>query len=230
MSGSVHPNPGPILSCSMCAENVTWRRKSVQCCTCSEWVQLRCSQLSLSKFRALGNSHFWSCHPMPQHCDSLLRHVYLHCKTWAPSANAAILPQPRLQTSYPPSAHFIPSHSAPSTLSLTPVPPLLPLTLSGFFSGMMEIFEPGALNYFTFSRPILSTSSTSRNPISTYLTFSDFLDSLLCDLIAPTPGLAFSLLMLPTLAASSSFSSGRVYLSLNFLPHLFHHLIPILIM
>ena len=29
MSGNVHPNPGPVLSCSVCAGNVTWRSKSV---------------------------------------------------------------------------------------------------------------------------------------------------------------------------------------------------------
>ena len=63
MSGNVHPNPGPIFPCSVCAGNVTWRDKSVQCCTCSKWVHLRCSQLSLSKFRALGSSHSWSCFP-----------------------------------------------------------------------------------------------------------------------------------------------------------------------
>ena len=57
MSGNVHPNPGPIFPCSVCAENVAWRSKSVQCCTCSKWVHLRCSQLSLSKFRALDTSH-----------------------------------------------------------------------------------------------------------------------------------------------------------------------------
>ena len=57
MSANVHPNPGPILSCSVCAGNVTWRGKSVQCCTCLKWVHLRCSQLSLSKLRALGSSH-----------------------------------------------------------------------------------------------------------------------------------------------------------------------------
>ena len=34
MSGNVHPNPGPIFPCSVCAVNVTWRGKSVQCCTC----------------------------------------------------------------------------------------------------------------------------------------------------------------------------------------------------
>ena len=56
MSGNVHPNPGPICPCSVCAGNVTWRGKSVLCCTCSKWVHLRCSQLSLSKFRALDSS------------------------------------------------------------------------------------------------------------------------------------------------------------------------------
>ena len=61
MSGNVRPNPSPIFPCSVCAGNVTWRGKSVQCCTCSKWVHLRCSQLSLSKFRALGSSHSWSC-------------------------------------------------------------------------------------------------------------------------------------------------------------------------
>ena len=63
MSGNVHPNPGPIFPCSVCAGNVTWRGKSVLCCTCSKWVHLRCSQLSLSKFRALGSYHSGSCPP-----------------------------------------------------------------------------------------------------------------------------------------------------------------------
>ena len=63
MSGSVHPNPGPIFPCSVCAGYVTWRGKSVQCCTRFKWVHLRCSQLSLSEFRALGSSHSWSCLP-----------------------------------------------------------------------------------------------------------------------------------------------------------------------
>ena len=63
MSGNVYPNPGAIFPCSVCTGNVTWRGKSVQCCTCSKWVHLRCSQLSLSNFRALGSSHSWSCLP-----------------------------------------------------------------------------------------------------------------------------------------------------------------------
>ena len=60
MSGNVHSNPGPIFPCSMCAGNVTWRDKSVQCCTCSKWVHLRCSQLSLSKYRTLGSFYSWT--------------------------------------------------------------------------------------------------------------------------------------------------------------------------
>ena len=152
------------------------------------------------------------------------------------STNIALLPHPRLQTSYPPSAHFISSPSASSPPSLAPgcpsAPPASspPLTLSGFFNRMLEVFEHEALNYFTFSRLILSTLSVSRNPILSHLPLSGFLDSLLCILIAPTPGLAYSLLMPCTLAAASSLSSGKAYPFLNFLPPLFLRLIPTLIM
>ena len=74
---------------------------------------------------------------------------------------------------------------------------------------MLEVFEPGSLNSFAFFRLILSTLSASRNPILTPLPLSGFLDSLLCIVIAPTPGLAFSLVIPRTLAGASSFSSGR---------------------
>ena len=87
MSGNVHPNPGPIFPCSVCAGNVTWRGKSVRCCTYSKWVHPRCSQLSLSKFRALGRSHSCSCPPCRNTVTSssdFLRHVYLHCTIWTP--------------------------------------------------------------------------------------------------------------------------------------------------
>ena len=150
-------------------------------------------------------------------------------------ANAALSPHPRLQTSYPPSAHYISSPAAPppttvpcSWLSLCASTPLL--TLSGFFNRMLEIFKSGALNYSTFFCPILSTLSAFRNAILTPLPLSGFLDSLLCILLAPTPGLAFSLLISRKLAAAWSFSSGRTYLFLNFLPPLFLRLIPTLIM
>ena len=120
----------------------------------------------------------------------------------------------------------LPPHHRPLLLAVL----LRLLPLSGFFNGMQEVFEPKALNYFTFFRPILSTLSASRNPILTHLPLSGFLDYLLCVLVAPTPGLAFSLVLPHTLAAASSFLSGRAYLSLNFLPPLFLRLIPTLIM
>ena len=63
MSINVHHNPGPIFPCLVFATNVTWRSRSVRCCTCSKWVHLSCSQLSLSKLRTLGSSHSWSYRP-----------------------------------------------------------------------------------------------------------------------------------------------------------------------
>ena len=136
MSGNVHPNPGHIFPCSACAGNVTWRGKSVQCCTCSKWVHLRCSQLSLSKFRALGSSHSWSCPPCGNTMtfSSNSSHMYTSTvQSGPPSANPALPPHLRLQTSYPPSAHFISSPSAPSPPSLAPgcssSPPLPPDSL-----------------------------------------------------------------------------------------------------
>ena len=63
LSGNVHPKPGPVFPCSVCAGNETWRRRSVKCGSCSKWVHLKCSLLSRSKFKTLGSSHSWSCPP-----------------------------------------------------------------------------------------------------------------------------------------------------------------------
>ena len=95
MSGNVHPNSCPVFPCLACAGNVTWRGRSVQCCTCSNWVHLKCSLLPFldSKLWAAltpGASLpaapllFWSCYTY-QHCDfllGLLQLVYLHCSIW----------------------------------------------------------------------------------------------------------------------------------------------------
>ena len=142
-----------------------------------------------------------------------------------PSANAALLPHPRLQSSnlLSPSAHSVSSPSAPSPLPLAPGCPStpsafsFPVTPSGFSNGMLEVFKPGTLNCYTFFRPTALIFSASRNPILPHLPLFRFLNSLLCVLIAPTPGLAFSLVMPRTLAAASLFSSGRAYPCLNFL-------------
>ena len=127
MSGNVHPNLRPIFPCSVCAGNVTWRGRSVQCCACSKWVHLRCSQLSLSQLRALGSSHSWSCPPcritVTPSLDS--SDMYTSPVQSSPaSANTALWPHPRLQTSY---ALSISSPSAPPPLPLAhgffPAPP-----------------------------------------------------------------------------------------------------------
>ena len=86
-------------------------------------------------------------------------------------------------------------------------PPMTPLRL---FNGMPVVFKPGALNCFTFFCRIPLTLSVSSNPILTHHSLFEFLDSLLCALILPTPGLAFPLVMQRTLVAASSFLSGRV--------------------
>ena len=70
---------------------------------------------------------------------------------------------------------------------------------------MLQVFEPGALNYFTFFRPTLSILSASRNPILTHFPLSGFLVSLPCVLFAPTLGLAFSLVMPRTLVGGHHF-------------------------
>ena len=238
MNGNVHPNPGPIFSCSVCAGNVTWRGKSVQCCTCSKWVHLRCSQPSLSKFKTLGSSHSWSCPPCritvtlsSDSSDTYTSTVQSGPPLLMLHSRPTFVSKPLIL--HLPILHLLPlpPQHRPLLLAvlLRLLPPLPPLTLSGFCNGMLEISEPGALNYFIFSRPILSTLSTFRNPILYHFPLSGFLDSLLCTLIAPTLGLAFSLLMPPTLAAALSFSSGRAYPFLNFLPHRFLCLIPTLI-
>ena len=173
-----------------------------------------------------------------QHCDSLLRflqHVYLHCTIYTPRLMLYSLPTLVFKALIPsrPILYFLPlpPHHRPLLLAvLLHLLPPLPLTLSGFSNGMLEVFEPGVLNYFTFFRLILLTLYVSRNPILTHLPLSGFLDSMLCVLIAPTPGLTFSLLIPHTLAAVSSFFSNRAYLFLNFLPPLFLRLIPTLIM
>ena len=61
MSDNVHPNPGHIFSCSVSAGKVVWRASSML-----HLLQMGPSKVLttyLSKFRALGSSHSWSCSP-----------------------------------------------------------------------------------------------------------------------------------------------------------------------
>ena len=154
----------------------------------------------------------------------------------APFANAALTPHPRLQTFYPPSANFTSSISAPSPPSPAPGFPSAPPASSPTpdFLGILQ-WNAGGLQaritellHFLSSHPVglICIQESNLNSSSSFR----ILDSLLCDPIVLTPGLAFFLLMTRTLAAASSFSSGRAYLSLNFLPPLSLRLIPTLIM
>ena len=96
----------------------------------SERKFLQCSLLSLSKFRAPGSSHSWSCCCVP--ASSGVSHLPALCLPFrnspvcilplfnlihlVPSANAALPLYSRLQTSYRPSTHFVYRPSAPSPL------------------------------------------------------------------------------------------------------------------
>ena len=79
---------------------------------------------------------------------------------------------------------------------------------------MLGVSKPGAPNFYTLFRFIPLTLFVSRSLTSIYLPLSKSLNSLLCDSIAPTPGLVYVLQMLlplacvDTLAAASSFLSS----------------------
>ena len=92
----------------------------MQCCACSKRVHLRCSQLSLSQFRALGSSHSWRCPPCRITVTPSSDMYTSTVQSGPASSDAALSPHPRLQTSYPPSAHSISFPSAPPPPSLAP--------------------------------------------------------------------------------------------------------------
>ena len=194
-------------------------------------------QLSLLELFSLLHPCFFLRFHTYQHCAFLLglfQLVYLHCSMWPHCANAALAPYPRLQTFYP----FFRPLCIFSLCTLTTVSCswlflftscfLFPsLTPSEFFNGMLGVSDPGALNSYTLFHPIPLTLFVSRILTLIYLLFPD-----LCSTIRwhPLPIWHFFLLMSQTLAAASSFLSGRAYPSLCFLPPLFLRLTPTLIM
>ena len=149
----------------------------MQCCTCSKWVDLRCSLLYSSKFNALENFHSWSCPPC---CASAFLGGLQPSNTVASSSFSG---PPSMYASI---AQSVPlwsplcQCSAPTLLSLTSIlcsfcslrnfslhlshtPMLLPVLLhlqlplpplnhSGLFNGISEVFEVEALNLSTSSR------------------------------------------------------------------------------
>ena len=91
----------------------------MQCCTYSKWVHLRCSLPTFSKFRSLGSSHFWSCVPGSSGDNTVTSSsdsssLYISTFHSGPSPLIQHTRPTLLQTSYPPSAYFVSSSSAPS--------------------------------------------------------------------------------------------------------------------
>ena len=138
-----------------------------------------------------------------------------------------------------PTLPFKPLISFPPTLYLLPLHPHHRLMLLAVFLYLLlSLPFPDSLGVLQWNAGGLEATSTellhfilltlfaSRNLTLICLPLSGSLDSLLCEPMAPTPGLVFYLLMSQTPAAASSFSSGRVYLSLSFLPPLFLRLTP----
>ena len=123
--------------------------RQVQCCTCSKWVHLRCLQLFLQKFRALGSSHSWSCHP----CRSTVtpsstppRLVYLHCSIWPPLVR--------------PTLAFNPLILLLLILYLLSLPPHHPLFLLAVLLRLLLPFHPDSLRILQWNAGGLRARST----------------------------------------------------------------------
>ena len=180
MSSNVHSNPCPVFLCSVCAGNVTWRGRLVQCCTCSNWVHLKCSLLSFSRFKTLGNSHTWSCRPCffgdPTPTSTVTSSS--NSSSWYTSTAQSVplllmLHSPSNLSSFRPLCIFSLTTASCSGLFLFTSCFFFPsLTPSGFFNGMMGISEPGALNCYTLFRLIPLTLFVSRNLTLIYLPLS----------------------------------------------------------
>ena len=212
---------------------------------------LKCSLLSFSRFRTLRSSHSWNCPPCffgdytPTSTVTSSSDSYSWYTSTAQSGPLLLM-----QHSHP-TLTFKPLILFAFTLYLLPVYPhhhlmllaiSLYLLLSLPFPNSPRVLQwnagglkPGALNCYILFRLIPLTLFISRNLTLIYLSLSGSLDSLLCEQrislpTASTPDLVFFLLMSPTLAAASSFSSERAYSSLSFLSPLFLRLAPTLIM
>ena len=161
-------------------------------------------------------------------------HTYHHCVSFSDSsslcastdesgpfgtlsANAALPPHPRFQTSCPPFAHFLffslcilPTASCSWLFLYTSCFLSRPSSLRAL-QKMLAVSEPGALSYYTLFCLILLTLSVSKNPTSTHFPLTGSLDSLLCNLIASTAGVWHSF-------SDATHASGGViiFVSLSF--------------
>ena len=100
--------------------------------------------------------------PLLRPCFSWRPHTYQHCDFLGSSSLYTSTVQPRTSgpcsanaavPHYPPSAHFVYPSSAPSHFSpvlLYLLLPFPPRTRSGFFNGMLGVFQPEALYLASF--------------------------------------------------------------------------------
>ena len=196
----------------------------------SEQITQRFTQYENNSIKqiSLFVTHFWSCPPcffwrshIYQHCDfllGLLQFLYLHCSIW---------PHPGLQTLmlFQHTLYLLPLHPRHRHMfHAVSLYPLLPLLL------------PDSLRVLQWNARDLRASSTERLH---FLSFHSV--DLICiqksNFNSPScfripkfsalrsdrthSGSGIFLLISHTLAAASSFSSGRAYPSLSFLPPLF---------
>ena len=142
----------------------------MQCCICFKWIHLRYSQLSLSKFRALGSSHSWSCAPtsntMTSYSDSDLYTSTVQSGPFLLMLHSRPTLVFKLLISHLPilSLLLLSPHHRPLLLAvlLRLLLSLAPLNPSGFFKGMLAVSEPGALNCYTSFCPTPLTLSVSQ--------------------------------------------------------------------
>ena len=143
------------------------------------------------------------------------------------SANATFPPHPRLQISFPTSAHFVSFRSA---LSPPPHVPgcfsIPPASSSPSDALMILLWDAGGTLYLV--SPVNIVCIQESNLYSSSFFWVSVFSALRSDCTQPWSGI-FSP-MTRTFAVALSFSSGRAFPSLNFLPLLFLRLIPTLFM
>ena len=161
MSRNVHLNPGPGLGLFSVPWKWNWRGRSVQCCTGSKWVHLKCLRLS-SKFRTLGSSHSWSCpcYIRASSGDPTPTSTVASCLNSSSLYTSTVQSGPPLLSKHShPTFAFKPLISILPALYLLPLHPhrcsmllavslhscfLLQLILSRFFNRMLGVSKPGA--------------------------------------------------------------------------------------
>ena len=132
----------------------------MQCCTCSKWVHLKCLLLSFSRFRTLGSSHSWSfppcCVPACSGDPTLTAtsssdsfSSYTSTAQFRPSGPPLLMQHshPTLAFKsfifFPPTSYFLLLHPHHRFILLVVflhlLLPLLPLSASGFFNGMLGV-------------------------------------------------------------------------------------------